>query len=75
MTAPSGFSYRTRGEGTVVISHRGRTATTLRGAKAAEFLDEVASGDPQMVMARWTGSYKMGNERIAKNHPRNRHRR
>ncbi|NYJ00348.1 hypothetical protein HNR19_001046 [Nocardioides thalensis] len=72
MPPPSGFSFQRRADGTVVISHRGREATTVRGARAARFIDEVASGDDQVVMARWTGSYKFGNERTARNHPRNR---
>lgn len=71
MSAPSGFSYRERGSGTVVIVHRGRAAATLRGGRAAAFLAEVDAGDPQLVMARWTGAYKFGNERTARNHPRN----
>ncbi len=75
MAAPTGFSYKQRSDGTVVIIHRGKAATTLRGSRAAKFLDEVTDDDPQMVMARWTGAYKIGNERTAKNHPRNRHRR
>ncbi|WP_235922064.1 hypothetical protein [Lentzea tibetensis] len=65
----SGFSYTSR-DGTVVILHHGRAATTLRGMRAAEFLAEVET-DPQLVMARWTGNYKRGNERTARNHPRN----
>ncbi len=72
MPPPSGFSYKQRGDGTVVIVHRGRAAATLRGARAEKFLTEVTSEDPQQVMARWTGAYKIGNERTAKNHPRNR---
>ena len=28
--------------------------------------------DPQLVMARWTGDYRRGNERTARAHPRNR---
>jgi hypothetical protein len=71
VSAPSGFSYTRRGDGTVVIVHRGRAAATLRGARAARFLDEIAAGDEQLVMARWTGAYKFGNERHARNHPRN----
>ncbi|MEU5871320.1 hypothetical protein AB0A73_07105 [Glycomyces sp. NPDC047369] len=71
MSAPAGFSYRERGDGTVVVVHRGRAAATLRGKRAAAFLAEVAAGDPQLVMARWTGAYKFGNERTARNHPRN----
>ena len=68
----SGFHFEQRAGGVVVITHRGRQASTLRGARAAEFLDEVASGDAQLVMARWTGNYKHGNERTARQHPRSR---
>ena len=56
------------------ITHRGRAAGTLRGARAEKFLAEVESGDAQLVMARWTGAYKFGNERTARDHPRNRQR-
>ena len=71
MSAPSGFTYRRRGDGTVVIVHRGKAAATLRGARAAKFLAEIAAGEEQLVMARWTGSYKFGNERLSRQHPRN----
>jgi len=71
MSAPSGFSYTHRSDGTVLIVHRGRAAATLRGGRAAKFLDEITTDDPQLVMARWTGAYKFGNERTAKKHPRN----
>ena len=52
-----------------------RKAATLRGRQAQAFLAEVESGDEadlQQLMARLTGNYKRGNERTAKNHPRNR---
>ncbi|MEV4657832.1 hypothetical protein [Micromonospora sp. NPDC049301] len=65
------FDWAERADGTVVITHHGRVATTLRGGRAAEFLAEV-DADPQLVMARWTGNYRRGNERTAKQHPRNR---
>ncbi|WP_163543729.1 hypothetical protein [Occultella kanbiaonis] len=68
---PDGFSYREVGA-EVRISHHGHHATTLRGGRAAEFLREVEFGDPQELMARVTGNYKHGNERTARNHPRNR---
>jgi hypothetical protein len=71
VSAPAGFAYRERGDGTVVITHRGRAAATLRGGRAARFLAEAGAGDPQLVMARWTGAYKFGNERTARDHPRN----
>lgn len=69
---PGGFAYTARADGTVLITHRGRAAGTLRGGRAARFLQEVEAGDAQLVMARWTGDYKRGNERAARDHPRNR---
>ncbi|MDT0265542.1 hypothetical protein RM844_04465 [Streptomyces sp. DSM 44915] len=69
---PGGFAFQTRADGTVLITHHGRPAGTLRGGRAARFLAEVEAGDPQLVMARWTGNYKHGNERAARRHPRNR---
>ncbi|MFJ6567271.1 hypothetical protein ACIQNU_07605 [Streptomyces sp. NPDC091292] len=74
MPRPHGFSYVRHADGTVVITHHGRPAGTLRAARAERFLSEVESGDAQLVMARWTGAYKHGNERAARQHPRN-HRR
>lgn len=71
MAAPEGFDYTTHSDGTVLITHRGRAATAVRGGRAAAFLAEVELDDPQEVMARWTGNYRRGNERNAKNHPRN----
>jgi hypothetical protein len=35
-------------------------------------LEEVGEGDGQELMARLTGNYKRGNERLARQHPRNR---
>ncbi|MFG2877974.1 hypothetical protein ACGFYU_23725 [Streptomyces sp. NPDC048337] len=72
MPKPHGFSYEQHRDHSVVITHQGRTAATLRGSRAHKFLAEVGAGDAQLVMARWTGSYKFGNERTARNHPRNR---
>lgn len=75
MPAPEGFVHDVRSDGTVRISHHDRVAATLRGARAAQFLAELEAGEPQEVMARWTGNYRRGNERTAANHPRNRGRR
>ncbi|MFE9911192.1 hypothetical protein [Streptomyces clavifer] len=72
MPRPSGFLYEQHGDASVTITHHGRPAGTLRGARAERFLAEVESGDAQLVMARWTGAYKHGNERTARAHPRNR---
>ncbi|MBM7172050.1 hypothetical protein JQK87_27380 [Streptomyces sp. G44] len=71
MPRPHGFSYARRPDGTVTITHGARAAGTLRGGRAARFLAEVEGEDPQLVMARWTGDYKRGNERTARDHPRN----
>ncbi|MGH6960897.1 MAG: hypothetical protein ACREE7_10465 [Dongiaceae bacterium] len=79
MSEPSdggrGFSYRATKRGEVFVHHRGRLATTPRSAAAADFLLEVEGADAdeqQQIMARITGNYRRGNERLAKNHPRNR---
>lgn len=70
MGAPSGFEFAVRGDD-VVIRHRGRTATVLRGDRAAQFLTDVEHGDPQLLMAKVTGNYRRGTERTAARHPRN----
>lgn len=67
--SPSGFAYRRVGDD-VVIDHHGRRAVTLRGIVAARFLSDVEEGDPQELMARLTGNYRRGNERTARDHPR-----
>jgi hypothetical protein len=70
-----GFTYRRIKQDEVQLLHHGRLAATLRGERAQDFLAEVeecADSDAQQLMARLTGNYKRGNERTAKNHPRNR---
>lgn len=69
---PDGFDYRLSAGGEVRITHHDRHATTLRGRRAADFLEDVQDDDPQQLMARLTGNYKHGNERRAREHPRNR---
>lgn len=71
MGEAAGFEFESVG-GTVVITHHGRRATVLRGERARRFLADVQDGDPQELMARVTGNYKRGNERQARQHPRNR---
>ncbi|MFE3069511.1 hypothetical protein [Streptomyces sp. NPDC059247] len=72
MPRPHGFAYEERRDGSVVLTHLGRAAGVLRGARAGKFLAEAGSGDAQLVMARWTGAYRFGNERQARDHPRHR---
>ena len=70
-----GFSVRQRKNGEVEVMHHGRLAATLRGHDARDFLQELDGADAdsaQQLMARLTGNYKRGNERLAAQHPRNR---
>ena len=70
-----GFTYRIRKNGDVEILHHGRLASTLRGTDAEDFKQEAqdqASAEAQQLMARVTGNYRHGNERLASQHPRNR---
>ena len=70
-----GFTYRARKSGDVEVLHKGLLAASLRGIAAQDFLSEVESStfsEGQQLMARLTGNYRHGNERAAKNHPRNR---
>ncbi|MEM6388693.1 MAG: hypothetical protein AAF825_02525 [Pseudomonadota bacterium] len=73
--AALGFTFKKLKNGDVVVSDRGKQATTLRKDKAAWFLEEMNDlcfASQQQEMARLTGSYRRGNERAAKRHPRNR---
>ena len=69
--APQGFDFTVRGA-EVLITHDGVRAASLRGVVAQRFLEDVEREDPQLLMARLTGNYRRGNERVAKDHPRNR---
>jgi hypothetical protein len=62
------FRFRTRRDGTVTILWSDRPVTTLRGVAATRFLMRVQSLDAdgvQLEMARVTGNFKRGNERLA----------
>ncbi len=70
-----GFRARIRKSGDVEVLHHGRVAATIRGETAQSFLvdiDGATVSEAQQVMARITGDYKRGNERLASRHPRNR---
>lgn len=69
------FSYRPRKDGRVAIFWRNQPATVLTGKLAERFLEaapEASEQERQLLMARATGNFKRGNERQARNHPRNR---
>jgi c-di-AMP phosphodiesterase-like protein len=70
-----GFRFRKNKNGEVIVTRNGSAVTTLRNADAADFLSEAEGADAfsqQQLMARITGNYKRGNEKLASNHPRNR---
>lgn len=71
MASALGFDFVEHENGDVTVRHHGTVAARLRGATAARFLVEVAAADPQLVMAKITGNYRRGNERAARQHPRN----
>jgi hypothetical protein len=75
MSGDLGFTFRMTKNGEVFVHRRGKLATTLRGEAAADFLADIDGADDdeqQQIMARITGNYRRGNERLPKNHPRNR---
>jgi hypothetical protein len=68
-----GFSFRATKTGDVAIRRGSAVVTILRGGAARKFLSAVAplpAAGQQQVMARATGNYQRGNERLAKRHPR-----
>jgi hypothetical protein len=68
---PLGFAYTVADDGEVRVLRDGRVVVVLRGAAAVRFRRDVENGDPAQVMARVSGNYKRGNERQARQHPRN----
>jgi hypothetical protein len=69
------FSFRAAKGGDVTILRGGSAVTLLRGDAARRFLADMRDAsfaEQQQAMARLTGNYKRGNERVAARHPRNR---
>ena len=63
------FSWLTRADGAIVIRYHAAPVTVLRGRTAERFATRVASADDataQQLMARATGNFKRGNERVGK---------
>jgi putative AdoMet-dependent methyltransferase len=68
-----GFSYCASKGGAVSILRGGRVVTEPRHGMARQFLADVdgaCAEEEQLLMARYTGNYKRGNEREARRHPR-----
>jgi len=68
------FSYRAAKSGLVHISYNGKIVTTLSGPNSSRFLANVDCADSesaQLTMAKVTGNFKHGSERVSRNHIRN----
>ena len=64
------FGYHTTKSGLVQISYNRKTITTLSGRDSSRFLSKVESADSkgaQLVMAKATGHFKHGTQRVSKN--------
>ena len=69
-----GFTFLETKRGGILIKRFGRGVATLQGSRARAFREDVealAFDEQQQLMARLTGNYRRGNERQARNHPRN----
>jgi hypothetical protein len=69
LLASQPFSYTATRNGLVRIACEGRVVTTLSGVAAARFLAKVEAAteaDLQLAMAKATGHFKHGTERISK---------
>ena len=63
------FTYRIAKDNKVFISYEGKQVTTLSGKNAERFISQIsgaAGKDAQLIMAKATGNFKRGNEKIAK---------
>lgn len=63
------FDYRTSKDGKVFISWKGKQVMILKGEQARSFLAKVEGREhheAQLVMAKITGNFKHGNERLGK---------
>ena len=69
---PRDFSYSLVKDGSVRISHRHQHVVTLAGERARAFRAalEEDGADEQLLMAKVTGNFKRGNERMGKRSPR-----
>ena len=63
------FTYRITKDNKVFISYHGKQVTTLSGGKAEKFISEIndaESKEAQLIMAKITGNFKRGNEKLSK---------
>lgn len=66
---PTGFTFQVNKDGSIKIFHHGQLATSFRAKKASQVISKLERLDEagqQHWMARLTGNYKHGNERLGK---------
>lgn len=61
------FDYLVTKDQKVLIYWHNKLVTTLAGAQAKKFLRQITDENEQLIMARFTGNFKRGNERQGKN--------
>lgn len=65
----SPFSFRQYKNGGVSVFYKDREVTVLNGKNAEKFLSRIENADEmesQLIMAKITGNFKHGNERVGK---------
>ena len=63
------FTYRITKDKKVFISWYGKQVTTLSGRSAESFISKIENADgkhAQLIMAKVTGHFKHGNEKMSK---------
>jgi len=63
------FSYRITKDKKVFILYEGKQVTTLSGKKAGDFIAKIQNAESkevQLIMAKITGNFKRGNEKLFK---------
>jgi len=63
------FTYKITKDKKVFISYEGKQVTALSGTKAEKFITDIANTngkDAQLIMAKVTGNFKRGNEKLFK---------
>lgn len=64
------FSYRITKNNTVFLDYQGKQVKILNGKEAERFLEKIKSANDdekevQLILAKVTGNFKRGNERLA----------
>lgn len=63
------FTYRISKDNKVFISWHNKLVTTISGSKAQRFIEDIDGADDkeaQLIMAKATGNFKHGNEKLNK---------